>query len=413
MRTALHRSAAVCLSDSATEAATMEETTEDCAQDSFDQVANVATSWVFDYMFVSLCRYFSLEDRAEDFQRMCRAMEVILEGLSTLDSEKSKAVLISQFLTRVAQGRHLEAAAVVWDQIIEEEDDNDLRILQEEIKTLVKVQAVTVCMEKGRFKLSSEVLDRQFEESETNKYLRMKMFMVVGKKDPYHEFLENFSYAKMLKKIKSYISLMLTRRPPVFLLQAATKMVEAKGNLNVESRENEAPSNIRTDKSQQAQTSNGNDFQKEDISTSELADTSEKSRTDLSHNESADEVAHNTDKVTERPQRRLFSLEQGTPWHPDKTCKRAISKSIIGKRNCDNLENTSLEHLETSGNSAAVKKKQPWTWQEDELLKKGVKKYGVGSWSKMLINYEFNNRTGVMLKDRWRTMKKLNMVDNE
>ncbi|XP_073439939.1 telomeric repeat-binding factor 1 isoform X2 [Dendrobates tinctorius] len=383
------------------------------ATDSFDQVAHVASSWVFDYMFASLCRYFSLEDRAEDFQRMCRAMEVILEGLSTLDSEKSKAVLISQFLTRVEQGKHLdvqfesdetltplEAAAMVWDQIIKEEEDNDLRILQEEIKTLVKVQAVTVCMEKGRFKLASEVLDRQFEESETNKYLRMKMSMVVGKKDPYHEFLENFSYVKMVKKIKSYISLMLTRRPPVFLLQAATKMVEAKGNLEIQPRENEAPSNTS--------------FQEEDISTSEFKDTSEeKSRMDLSHNKSPDEVAHNTDKVTERPQRRLFSMEQGTPWHPGKTCKRAISKSIIGKRNCDNLGNRSPEHLETSGNSAAGKKKQPWTWEEDLLLKKGVRKYGVGNWSKMLINYEFNNRTGVMLKDRWRTMKKLNMVDDK
>ncbi|XP_069587580.1 telomeric repeat-binding factor 1 isoform X2 [Ranitomeya imitator] len=364
------------------------ETMEDGAPEpmvSFDQVAHVASSWVFDYMFASLCHYFSLEDRAEDFQRMCRAMEAILEGLLTLDSEKSKAVLVSQFLTRVSQGKHLdvqfdsdetltplEAAAVVWDQIIKEEEDNDLRMLQEEIKTLVKVQAVTVCMEKGRFKLSSEVLDRQFEESETNKYLRMKMSMVIAKKDPYHEFLNHFSYAKMLKKINSYISLMLTRRRPVVLLQAATKMVEAKGNLEVQSRENEAPSNIS--------------------------------------NKSPDSVAHNADKVTERPQRQLFSLEQDTPWHPGKTWKKAISKSIIGKQNCDNLENISPEHLDTSSNSAARKKKQPWTWQEDELLKKGVKKYGVGNWSKMLINYEFNNRTGVMLKDRWRTMRKLNMV---
>ncbi|XP_069587579.1 telomeric repeat-binding factor 1 isoform X1 [Ranitomeya imitator] len=335
------------------------ETMEDGAPEpmvSFDQVAHVASSWVFDYMFASLCHYFSLEDRAEDFQRMCRAMEAILEGLLTLDSEKSKAVLVSQFLTRVSQGKHLdvqfdsdetltplEAAAVVWDQIIKEEEDNDLRMLQEEIKTLVKVQ-----------------------------YLRMKMSMVIAKKDPYHEFLNHFSYAKMLKKINSYISLMLTRRRPVVLLQAATKMVEAKGNLEVQSRENEAPSNIS--------------------------------------NKSPDSVAHNADKVTERPQRQLFSLEQDTPWHPGKTWKKAISKSIIGKQNCDNLENISPEHLDTSSNSAARKKKQPWTWQEDELLKKGVKKYGVGNWSKMLINYEFNNRTGVMLKDRWRTMRKLNMV---
>ncbi|XP_075684335.1 telomeric repeat-binding factor 1 isoform X1 [Rhinoderma darwinii] len=397
---------------------------------SFDQVANVATSWVFDYMFASLCHYFSEGERAEDFQRTCRAIEVILEGMSTLDSEVSKSVLMSQFLTRVAEGRNLdvqfetdekltplEAAVMVLDQIIEEDDD--LKILQEEIKTLVKVQAVAVCMEKGRFKLSSEVLDRQFEESETNKYLRMKMSMVVNKKDPYHEFLENFSYSNMLKKIKSYISCMLARRPPVFLLQAATKMVEAKGKLDVETRENpEAPCGIRENKNLQSQTSGDNEFEKEDISTSECEDTcEEKDSADLNHNELTEGATHNTDRATEsssfcRPQRRLFSLEQGTPWHPGKTCKSVISKSITGKKNHDHLKNLPSEHHETSVNSAITKKKQPWTWEEDELLKKGVKKYGAGNWSKILVHYEFNNRTGVMLKDRWRTMKKLDIVQD-
>ncbi|KAM3929166.1 telomeric repeat-binding factor 1 [Leptodactylus fuscus] len=399
----------------------MEEDTPEAAV-SFDQVAAVATSWVFDYTFACLCHYFSEDDRAEDFRRMCRAMEVILEGISTLDSEKSKAVLISQFLTRITEGRNLdvqfeaderltplEAAAAVLDQIVEEDDN--LRILQEEIKTLVKIQAVAVCMEKGRFKLSSEVLDRQFDESETNKYLRMKISMVVSKKDPYHEFLENFSYAKLLTKIKSYIGLILTKRPPVFLLQAAAKIVEAKEKLDVQTDENEvneAPSDIRERKSPQRETMDHNDFQKDNISTSASEDACKE---DLNRNElTLEEAPDIADTATERPQRRLFSLEQVTPWHPDKTCSRVISKSIIGKRNCDNLENIPSEHLETSVNSATVKKRQLWTCKEDELLKKGVRKYGAGNWSKILVHYKFNNRTGVMLKDRWRTMKKLNLV---
>ncbi|XP_044150308.1 telomeric repeat-binding factor 1 isoform X1 [Bufo gargarizans] len=396
---------------------------------SFDQAEKVATSWVFDYMFATLCHYFCDDDRAEDFQRTCRAMEVILEGIPTLDSETSKAVLISQFLTRVAEGRHLdvqyetdekltplEAAAVVFDQIIE--DDDDLRVLQEEIKTLVKVQAIAVCMEKGRFKLSSEVLDRQFEESETNKYLRMKMSMVVGKKDPYHEFLENFSFTKMLKKIKSYTSLTLDRRPPVFLLQAATKMVDAKRKMEVQTSENivhEPLRYIRENKNQQAQADDDEeeeDLQKEDIATSECADMSEE-KSSADQNELTGEAAHITDKATERPLRRLFSLERGTPWHPDKMCKRIISKPITAKQSSDTLENVPCEHLETSVNSTTIKKRQPWTWEEDELLKKGVKKYGAGNWSKILVHYRFNNRTGVMLKDRWRTMKKLNIVHDE
>ncbi|NXC76416.1 TERF2 factor, partial [Anhinga anhinga] len=51
-----------------------------------------------------------------------------------------------------------------------------------------------------------------------------------------------------------------------------------------------------------------------------------------------------------------------------------------------------------------------WTMQESEWIKEGVKKFGEGRWKAICQKYPFQNRTPVMIKDRWRTMKRLGML---
>lgn len=60
-----------------------------------------------------------------------------------------------------------------------------------------------------------------------------------------------------------------------------------------------------------------------------------------------------------------------------------------------------FEHI----NSINVCLFQKWTVIEDRKLKAGVKKHGEGNWRMILNDFEFDNRTGVNLKDRWRTLK--------
>ncbi|XP_055993238.1 telomeric repeat-binding factor 2 isoform X1 [Sorex fumeus] len=60
-------------------------------------------------------------------------------------------------------------------------------------------------------------------------------------------------------------------------------------------------------------------------------------------------------------------------------------------------------------NASSVTKKQKWTVEESEWVKAGVQKYGEGNWAAISKNYPFVNRTAVMIKDRWRTMKRLGM----
>ncbi|CAM4623600.1 unnamed protein product [Lepidochelys olivacea] len=54
-------------------------------------------------------------------------------------------------------------------------------------------------------------------------------------------------------------------------------------------------------------------------------------------------------------------------------------------------------------------KKQRWTVQESEWIREGVKKFGEGNWKIICKKFPFENRTSVMIKDRWRTMKKLGL----
>ncbi|XP_029060811.1 telomeric repeat-binding factor 2 isoform X2 [Monodon monoceros] len=56
-----------------------------------------------------------------------------------------------------------------------------------------------------------------------------------------------------------------------------------------------------------------------------------------------------------------------------------------------------------------ITRKQKWTVEESEWVKAGVQKYGEGNWAAISKNYPFVNRTAVMIKDRWRTMKRLGM----
>ncbi|CAH2323975.1 telomeric repeat binding factor 2 [Pelobates cultripes] len=60
----------------------------------------------------------------------------------------------------------------------------------------------------------------------------------------------------------------------------------------------------------------------------------------------------------------------------------------------------------TSNASAHHIKKQKWTEEETDWIRMGVRRYGEGNWKAILEMFPFENRTGVMIKDRWRTMKR-------
>ncbi|XP_041523819.1 telomeric repeat-binding factor 1 isoform X1 [Microtus oregoni] len=362
----------------------------------------VAAGWMLDFLCLSLCRAFR-DGRSEDFRRTRDSAEAIIHGLPSLTTYQLRTVYICQFLTRIAAGKSLDAqfesdecitplesALMIWDSIEKEHDK-----LHEEIQNLIKIQAVAVCMESGNFKEAEEVFERIFGDPESHTSLERKLLRIISQKDAFHSFFQHFSYNCMMEKIKSYVDCVLNEKSSTFLMKAATKVVENEKARTLAS-ENK-PDATNTETETEVNLNKG-----ESVGGQQCTET---------------ESFMNTVSVIRSHKTVLSKLKQQSS-QPDfnkKEAKIGILQSEItteGNRRTSGHNSLCISgDLPDTNEKHGRKKKQPWIWEEDRFLKCGVRKYGEGNWTKILSHYKFNNRTSVMLKDRWRTMKKLRLVN--
>ncbi|KFW63043.1 Telomeric repeat-binding factor 1, partial [Pygoscelis adeliae] len=289
----------------------------------------------------------------------------LINGLSRIPTHQKKMVYLCQLLIRIAKGKNLEchfendqrispleSALSFWTLL--EREEIKLEKLHEDIRRLIQIQIVAVYMENGYFKEAAEVLERLFTDSESDKPLRVKLTTIIKSKDPYVPLLQSFSYNLLISKIKSYIELFMKENESNFLIQAATKQVESKG----------------------------------------LGATALQDKT-VSVNEN--------DKTNlETKQRFVLSIILPRDMLRQKLTASTFSIFRFGLfYSCLN----SLQNVEKHGDALACgRRRQRWTYKEDLELKSGIREFGVGNWAKILVHGDFNNRTSVMLKDRWRTL---------
>ncbi|XP_062935405.1 telomeric repeat-binding factor 1 isoform X2 [Cynocephalus volans] len=341
----------------------------------------VAAGWMLDFLCLSLCRAFR-DGRSEDFHRTRDSAEAIIHGLSSLTAYQLKTIYICQFLTRIAAGKTLDAqfesderitplesALMIWGSVEKEHDK-----LHEEIQNLIKIQAIAVCMENGDFKEAEEVFERIFGDPNFYTPLKRKLLMIISQKDTFHSFFQHFSYNHMMEKIKSYVNYVLNEKSSTFLMKAAAKVVESKRARTITAQDKP----------------NGNDIEME--------------------------TEANLD-IGKRSHRNLFlsKLKHGSQQQDLNKKEDGVGTLQIGRkkkhRQASRSERIHVAKSQTvTPEKHQPRKKQAWLWEEDKNLKSGVRKYGEGNWSQILLHYKFNNRTSVMLKDRWRTMKKLKLI---
>ncbi|NXB04771.1 TERF1 factor, partial [Cnemophilus loriae] len=322
----------------------------------------VAAEWMLEFACSCLCRHFAEQSGAE-FQRWRDVAQALINGLSQIPPHQKKTVYLCQLLIRVAQGKSLglqfendqrisplESALSFWTLL--EREEIKLEKLHEDIRRLIQIQIVAVHMENRYFKEAAEVLERLFTDSESDKPLRVKLATVIKTKDPYVPLLQSFSYSLLISKIKSYIELFMKENETNFLIQEATKQVVSKG-LGATELQNRP------------------------------VEVNENDRSDL--------------ETKQRFVLRNLILMQNCCLDVDSSLFWMYINCLLGLNNMQNVGKNGVS-------LACSRRRQRWTYKEDMELKLGVREFGVGNWAKILVHGNFNNRTSVMLKDRWRTL---------
>uniref|UniRef100_A0A2K6G417 Telomeric repeat binding factor 1 n=1 Tax=Propithecus coquereli TaxID=379532 RepID=A0A2K6G417_PROCO len=258
---------------------------------------------------------------------------------------------------------------MIWDSIEKEHDK-----LHEEIQNVIKIQAIAVCMENGNFKEAEEVFERIFGDPNSYTPLKRKLLMIISQKDTFHSFFQHLSFNHMMEKIKTYVNDVLNEKSSTFLMKAAAKVVESKRTRIVTSQDKP----------------NGNDTEMETEANSYTRKRSHKNLflSKLKHGSQQQDLNKKEERVGTLQSERKIEERRAT-----ESMRRHVSKSQA-----------------VTPKKQRSRKKQAWLWEEDKNLRSGVRKYGEGNWTKILLHYKFNNRTSVMLKDRWRTMKKLKLI---
>ncbi|XP_066036323.1 telomeric repeat-binding factor 1 isoform X2 [Chamaea fasciata] len=106
----------------------------------------------------------------------------------------------------------------------------------------------------------------------------------------------------------------------------------------------------------------------------------------------------------EEEEQNIISQSSGDIKNPTvRRRSRQKSKESRVLQSLNNMQNVGKNEVSL----ACSRRRQRWTYKEDSELKLGIREFGVGNWAKILAHGNFNNRTSVMLKDRWRTLSKI------
>nr|XP_023650526.1 telomeric repeat-binding factor 1 isoform X1 [Paramormyrops kingsleyae] len=363
----------------------------------FPAVLAVANSMIADFGLVLLCRYFNMGQH-ERFRDCLRWLEAFQKASEQLQRDHKKKLTVCSFLARVVDGKEqdvqydsderitpLMSAIPLWESLQDVVVD---KALFNNIKNLLFIQAVAVHVERGDYVKAQWVLDWLKEEFIFSPNLKMKLSMILNKKDAYHTFLTTFSFVSLVENIKVFLDQFLEDHPSDCIFKAASK--ETQSRLEA------------------GQMSSGDEESSENTKEPSRMDEAETKlkASDLNQTVGASTSCH----LKTRAKRSLFPKHNILPWRPDSSKKPRSSHHTHFNMRGRDRSTCQPSQLQKSANPSSRATRKKWTYEEDRDLKSGVFRYGMGNWAKILQEFDFEDRTNVMLKDRWRTLQKQKKV---
>ncbi|TKS87824.1 Telomeric repeat-binding factor 1 TTAGGG repeat-binding factor 1 [Collichthys lucidus] len=127
--------------------------------------------------------------------------------------------------------------------------------------------------------------------------------------------------------------------------------------------------------------------------------------------ESTEDEREKESTVCLRTKRKLLSTKVIDAWQPDSCKKPLVSVRRLSRNELvQRLSEKSTDASKDEQKPKPRRGKRKWTDELDQCLKDGVGRHGPGRWSRILMDHDFEGRTGIMLKDRWRVLTRNHLV---
>ncbi|KAG8562933.1 hypothetical protein GDO81_015867 [Engystomops pustulosus] len=428
----------------------------------------VVNQWVLEYFFHLYVEAFK-NCQNEDFVQIRDIVSILIQRRLKCVEQNSQLLRLMQLLSCIEEGNDidcrfdedknetpLESAIGILD-IMTEENTVPADIINAN-KQMLKEAAVVACIQKQQFSRAKEILKKHIANGRNSRQLRADLMHIIQERNLKHPLIANFSLSTIKEKVYNMFENQI-KDIPSFLLSVSKYKSEIdcgpsyslssiKSKFLLLCQDENPDAKFRhlceTDFCRQntclQSTSTQIQYHKSPHSCSPREETSiikemgQQQRCTVTLHQLVMEPDSQQDseiieedepeiKSAKEPQQQKrnnsFVRKLFTSPVTSKRRKTSEDHHVSEKRNIveeqdtwseeDNLFNENKSSKSASNTSISGRRKK-WTEQETEWIKLGVEKYGEGKWTQILKCYPFQQRTAPMIKDRWRTMKKLSLV---